>query len=58
MSSSHSKYHHPPASPSGSGHVYSSLNDEDKEKLRKKHSLKEILRNKRDKSNGLKHDKT
>lgn len=61
MASSTGKYH--PSSPSYSGcNNYSSLNttslnDEEKEKLRKKQSLKDILKNKRQKS-GYKMEKT
>jgi len=47
MSSSQSKYHHPPSPSHSSSLGYSIFNDEDKDKLRKKQSLKEILRNKR-----------
>ena len=51
MSNSHSKYH--PPSPAHNSVSHSMLNDEEKDKLRKKQSLKDILRNKREKS-GLK----
>ena len=56
VSNSHSKYHHPP-SPAHNSVTYSVLNDDEKEKLRKKQSLKDILKNKREKS-GLKNEKS
>ena len=58
MSVSHSKYN-TQQSPSVSTHAYtSSLNEEERERLRKKQSLKEILKNKREKSVGMKHEKS
>lgn len=52
MSNSHHKYHNPPSPATSNYSILNSavLNDEERDKLRKKQSLKDILKNKRERS--------